>query len=107
MASGQRQEIHEDPCLRAGGSAGFPGGERFHLSGPWRQPAPLNLLRRPDRARRTRPAASGLVVTGNLRAYALSNASIRAGEAAGIPRGAEGLEEPALDSAAMNPAAAK
>jgi hypothetical protein len=42
-----------------------------------------------------------LVVAGNLRACRLSDTPISAGEAAGIPRGPEGLEEPPLDSAAM------
>jgi hypothetical protein len=42
-----------------------------------------------------------LVVAENFRARGLSYTPISAGEAAGIPREPEDLEEPALDSAAM------
>src|SRR5580704_17695623 len=101
MASGQRQEIHQAPRLRAGRRERFPLGERFHLSGPRHWPAAIDLLRCSDRERRTRPAPSGLVVAGNLRACRLPNTPISASEAAGIPRGPEGLEEPPLDSATM------
>ncbi len=66
----------------------------------------IDLLRRSDRERRTRPASSRLVVAGDLRACRLSDAPISAGEAAGIPRAPEGLEEPPLDSAAMTSAGA-
>src|SRR5216684_672691 len=106
MAPGQWQEVHQAPCLGAGGGERFRGGERFHLSGPRHRPAAIDLLRCSDRARRTRPASSRLVVAGNLRACRLSDPPISAGEAAGIPRGGEGLEESPLDSPAMTTAAA-
>src|ERR1700743_1678651 len=101
MASGQRQEIRQTPRLGTGGGEGSPGGERFHLSGSRHRPAAVELLRRPDRERKTDPASARLVVAGNLRACRLSDTAIPAGEAAGISRGAEGLEEPAVDSAAI------
>src|SRR6202795_3785079 len=106
MASGQRQEIHQAPRLGAGRGERFPGGERFHLSGPRHRPATIDLLRCSDREWRTRPASSRLVVAGNLRACRLSDTPISASEIASIPRGPEGLEEPPLDSAAMTMAAA-
>src|SRR5260370_23197049 len=106
MASGQRQEIHQAPRLGARGGERFPGGERFHLSGPRHRPAAIDLLRCSDRTWRTRPSSSGLVVAGNLRACRLSDTPISAGEAAGVPRGPEGLEASPLDSAAMTTAAA-
>ena len=101
MASGQRQEIHQAPRLGACGGERLPRGERLHLSGPRHWPAAIDLLRRSDRERRTRPPSSGLVVAGNLRACRLSDAPISAGEVAGIPPAPEGLEKPPLDSAAM------
>src|ERR1700722_230257 len=106
MASGQRQEIHQAPCLGAGGGEGFRRGERFHLSRPRHRPAAIDLLRRSDREWRTRPTSSGLVVAGNLRACRLSDTPISASEATSIPRAPEGLEEPPLDSATMTTTAA-
>src|ERR1700722_19564434 len=106
MASGQRQEIHQASRLGAGSGERFSRGERFHLSGPRRPPAAVDLLRRADREWRTRPASSRLVVAGDLRACRLSDTAISAGETAGIPRASEGLEEPLMDSAAMTAAAA-
>ena len=50
--------------------------------------------------------SSRLVVARDLSACSLSDAPISAGEAAGIPRGPEGLEEPPLDTAAMTTAPA-
>src|SRR3984957_7293910 len=106
MASGQRQEIHQASRLGAGSGERFSRGERFHLSGPRRRPAAVDLLRRADRERRTRPASSRLVVAGDLRACRLSDTAISAGETAGIPRASEGLEEPLMISAPMTTAAA-
>ena len=106
MASHQRQEIHQAPCLGAGGGAGFRRGERIHLSRSRHWPLAIDLLRRSDREWRTRPASSRLVVARDLSACSLSDAPISAGEAAGIPRAPEGLEEPPLDSVAMTSAGA-
>src|SRR5947209_8221891 len=101
MASGQWQEIHQAPRLGAGGGKRFPGGERFHLSGPRHRPVAIDLLRCSDREWGTHPASSRLVVAGDLRSCRVSDTPISTGQAASIPRGAEGLEEPPVDSAAM------
>src|ERR1700729_1569503 len=101
MASGQRQEIRQAPRFRTGGGERSPGGERFHLPRPRHRPAAIDLLRCPDRKWRTGPAASRLVVAGNLRACRLSDTPIYTGEAAGISGACEDLEESAVDSAAM------
>ena len=97
----QRQEINQGVCVRTGLRPRPPRCERLHLPRPRCRAPPLNILRRADRKRRTHPPAPEMVLSGNLHSHGLPHAPASAIQASGVSRGIEGLEEPALDSAAV------